>query len=188
MIVLIFDTECTGLPIGKNPSIYEGEKFPYIVQLSWVLYDDVQRAIIEDYDQIIKINEDIILTDEVIAIHGVTRDMIRERGVPIKEALRTFRDALKKSNIIVGHNLSFDKKLIIVEGFRNKVFFRFSKQEYCTMKRSMKISKEVKKNGFLKLAELHNYLFGFIPENLHNSKIDVETCLKCYLRMVETNF
>ena len=39
MKVLIFDTETTGLPEGKNPSIYETQKWPHIIQLSYIVYD-----------------------------------------------------------------------------------------------------------------------------------------------------
>jgi hypothetical protein len=35
-----------------------------------------------------------------------------------------------------------------------------------------------------KLSELHQHLFGYIPENLHDANVDVEACLKCYLEMV----
>jgi len=37
---------------------------------------------------------------------------------------------------------------------------------------------------FPKLSELHQKLFGGeMPANLHNSMIDVEVCLRCYLKM-----
>lgn len=35
-----------------------------------------------------------------------------------------------------------------------------------------------------KLSELHFHLFGTIPQNLHNSMVDTEACLKCYVKMV----
>jgi len=35
-----------------------------------------------------------------------------------------------------------------------------------------------------KLSELHFHLFGVIPEGLHDSMIDTEVCLKCYLKMI----
>lgn len=36
---------------------------------------------------------------------------------------------------------------------------------------------------FPKLSELHQHLFGYIPENLHNSLIDVLVCLRCFLKL-----
>jgi DNA polymerase III epsilon subunit-like protein len=36
---------------------------------------------------------------------------------------------------------------------------------------------------FPRLSELHQVLFGNIPENLHNSLIDVLVCLRCFLKI-----
>lgn len=36
---------------------------------------------------------------------------------------------------------------------------------------------------FPKLSETHNYLFGYIPENLHNAMVDVLVCLRCFLKL-----
>ena len=38
MKVLVFDTETTGLPNGRNPSILNTHDWPYIVQLSYIIY------------------------------------------------------------------------------------------------------------------------------------------------------
>ena len=35
-----------------------------------------------------------------------------------------------------------------------------------------------------KLSELHMHFFGIIPQNLHDSMVDTEVCLKCYLKLV----
>ena len=35
-----------------------------------------------------------------------------------------------------------------------------------------------------KLVELHNHLFNSVPENLHNSLIDVYVCFRCFYKMV----
>ena len=40
MKLLVFDTETTGLPESRTTSILETSKWPHIVQLSWILYDD----------------------------------------------------------------------------------------------------------------------------------------------------
>jgi outer membrane cobalamin receptor len=41
---------------------------------------------------------------------------------------------------------------------------------------------------FPKLVELYYALFGAdapAPEGLHNAKVDVDVCLKCYVKMIE---
>ena len=44
MKVLVFDTETTGLPKGKNPSIYKTELWPHIIQLSYIVYCSVSTT------------------------------------------------------------------------------------------------------------------------------------------------
>jgi DNA polymerase III epsilon subunit-like protein len=46
---------------------------------------------------------------------------------------------------------------------------------------SSSMPKKYKK--FPKLSELHNHLFGYVPENLHNALIDTIVCLRCFLKI-----
>ena len=41
----IFDTETTGLPKERNANPEKHYLFPYVVQLSWLIYDDVKNTI-----------------------------------------------------------------------------------------------------------------------------------------------
>ena len=199
MRVICFDTETTGLPEKRNTSIYETSKWPHIVQLSFMVYDDEKKEIVEEYDEIIKIDESIVLTPKSVEIHGISRDIISVRGVPIVDALNAFKRALNSCDLCVGHNISFDKRLLIVEAIRNKGFdstdnsyvqFQF-KNEFCTMLNSVEVCRieKLRSDGTIyfkypTLLELHNHLFKKIPNNAHNSKVDVLICLRCYCKLV----
>ena len=52
MKVLVFDTETTGLPTERNPSITETEKWPHVVQLSYILYDVDENKILTICDEL----------------------------------------------------------------------------------------------------------------------------------------
>jgi len=198
MRVICFDTETTGLPEKRNTSIYETSKWPHVVQLSFMVYDDEKKEIVEEYDEIIKIDESIHLTPKSVEIHGISRDIIHERGVPIIDALNAFKRALNSCDLCVGHNISFDKRLLIVEAIRNKGFdstdksyvqFQF-KNEFCTMLKSVEVCRIEKLRGdgtvyfkYPTLLELHKHLFKKIPNNAHNSKVDVLICLRCYCKL-----
>ena len=39
MKILVFDCETTGLPIDYKDSIYNSDNWPFIVQLSFILFD-----------------------------------------------------------------------------------------------------------------------------------------------------
>ena len=70
MKVLIFDVETTGLP-ERNATLKRLEKYPYIVQFSWMIYDasrnkisninDISKDEIENcFNLSVKIDSEII--------------------------------------------------------------------------------------------------------------------------------
>jgi len=202
MLVLVFDTETTGLPPrtprnAPSPPIEElATTWPHIVQLSGILFDTKEKKVVEMFDHIIKLPSDVPLPDESVAIHGISREMCDTKGIDIKAALIIFTICFEKAHCIVGHNIEFDKSVLQVELHRNDYVNIFNKQpklEYCTMKYGDKITnltmiskisgKSIKK--LPKLIELHEHLFGVSerPLNLHNSLIDVLICARCYTKM-----
>jgi DNA polymerase III epsilon subunit-like protein len=191
MKVLVFDTETSGLPKERNPSIYDTDKWPHVMQVSYIIYNTETGEIDEKYDAYIKLNTWVIVDPVSEGIHGITREIMDTKGVPIQEALVRVRDALGKVDICVGHNVSFDKRFIIVEGIRNNIRMNFP-ADYCTMKNGKQICKIdfTFSNGekgfkFPKLMELYEHLFPGIPapQNLHNSFADTIITLKCYCKM-----
>lgn len=193
MKVLIFDTETTGLTKVKNPSIFDPDKWPYIVQLSYILYDTEEKVIYDMYDTIIKIPDNVLIDEEAEKLHNISKERSTLVGIHMKDALKIFNSALNKADIIVGHNVSFDKCLIMVECNRNNIrqcftIDKIKKKEYCTMKNTKDICKIEKTfpsgDKYFKyptLSELYNHLFGNIPDNAHNSLVDIILCLRCYL-------
>ena len=195
MKILTFDTETTGLPTERNASIISTKKWPYIVQLSYILYDTEEKMVIDYSDNIIKLPDNIIVSKESEAIHRISNEMCKTRGIDIKIGLNDFNNVLLKSDVVIGHNISFDKRMIMVECIRYKLQQNFTrnsikKPEYCTMKNSVNICKIIKVSQYgneyfkyPKLMELYKHLFDSVPENLHNSMIDVLACLRCYGKM-----
>ena len=56
MRVLVFDTETTGLPPSRYPpSESTISKWPYVVQLSFVIYDTSNKKTLCDHDYIISL-------------------------------------------------------------------------------------------------------------------------------------
>ena len=197
MKVLVFDTETTGLPEDNNVSIFDTFRWPYIVQLSFVYYDSEINDVIDYYDNVIKLPDNITIPDNSIRIHGITNEIMRENGINIKIALKKFNDILKDCDIVVAHNISFDKRMIMVECIRNKISQYFTKRqnkksEFCTMKNSKNICKikivNIKGEEYFKspkLSELYTFIFKEEPRNLHNSFVDVLLCLRSYFAIVE---
>lgn len=197
MRVLVFDTETTGLP-PKNTPTNQTDKWPHIVQLSWAIYNDETKQVEEEADNIISLGTHIPISAESTAIHGITSELSRAKGVPIEVALFDFKHAANRCGKMVAHNIDFDKNMLLVEFYRNRMFHVvFPPVEYCTMMQGIAICKLVKtwNDGrtsmkYPKLIELYHALFGQdipSPIGLHNAKVDVDVCLKCYVKMTETN-
>jgi DNA polymerase III epsilon subunit-like protein len=195
MKLLIFDTETTGLPESRDASVLSTHMWPYIVQLAYILYDTNTNSIIEYNDSLIKIHKNVYITPDSIAVHNITKDMCNKNGIDIKEALNKFNDVLFQADILIGHNLQFDKNILLVEFLRNKIMHNFNsrnipKQSFCTMENGISICNLTYKtrNGnilpkYPKLLELFKHFFNETPEGLHNAMTDVIVTLRCYYKM-----
>ena len=140
MKLLVFDTETTGLPEGRNLSTREVSKWPHIIQLSYILYDTDLNKTCCCVDDIIKLDETVAISEKSIEMHGITRSVSMRKGIPIAEAINNFNNALSEADLVIAHNISFDKKMIKVESFRLGIEQNFDYgngygiKEYCTMK------------------------------------------------------
>lgn len=189
MKVLVFDTETTGLPKGKNPSIYKTELWPHIIQLSYIVYCSEENNLLTVEDDYIKISDDVIIEEGSQAIHKISREKLNKKGISIEESLQKFNSWSEKCDLLVGHNVSFDKRMVMVEGIRNKI--RMNIQDtYCTMKQSTEICKierefpdGTKYFKYPSLSELYEHLFNHIPKNTHNALIDILICMRCFCKI-----
>ena len=188
MKVFVFDTETSGLPDTGNPSIYKTFSWPYIIQLSYIIYDSDTNHIWALEDDYINIDLALHMSAESVEIHKITREQL-DKGISIVEALEKFNNYAKQCDVMVAHNVSFDKRMIMVEGVRNKIKMNIH-NTYCTMKNSADICKIERTwdNGdkyfkYPKLSELYYELFKMIPKNTHNALIDILLCMRCYCKI-----
>jgi DNA polymerase III epsilon subunit-like protein len=209
MIILVFDTETTGLPETKiiNPDTLN--LWPNIVQLSYIVYDVSKNRILNVIDSIVKLADDNNISEESTKIHGITNEMSREEGLEIEILITEMFSYLKRVDLIVGHNISFDINILMVELLRliylkkdkmiqsdlirYKHYLHFitnAKNVCCTMKLAKDLCqiKAISKLGneylkFPKLIELHEKLFVEKPKNLHNSLNDIMVTLRCFCKL-----
>jgi DNA polymerase III epsilon subunit-like protein len=181
--------------------------WPHIVQFSYIIYDVTDNDICVIEDNIIRVADDVEISAESSAIHGITNEISRSGGVDLNQVLSGFFGALKNVDILVGHNISFDINVVVVELLRiiynqsntvpadellsYKTYLHMLNNYqniHCTMQNSIDMCgiKVMGKNGreynkFPKLSELHQKLFGSVPNNLHNSLNDILITLRCYI-------
>jgi len=198
---LIYDTETTGILPRELPALGRMTEddlrtYPYITQLSFVIYDLLEKKISMSFNTYIQIPEDVTISQEVFAITGITSEMCA-MGMNMVNALNIFYDAYLKCDVVVAHNLSFDSRMIRIECRRHwkelryyvkmTRMFHYSEKNranmYCTMMKSMSLCNLTK---WPRLAELYSLLFhenigDSLP--LHNSLADILVCLRCYLKV-----
>lgn len=195
MKLLIFDTETTGLPPERHVPLITTARWPYVVQLAYMIYDTDTCTIINSVDTLIKLPPGVGVPDDSTKIHGITRGMCNEKGRDIKDVLMEFNEALLVSTILIAHNLQFDKNILTVEYIRNRLINNFTYNnipiaEFCTMLNSIELCSLYRTNSsgkqykkYPKLVELHEKLFNETPSGLHNAMADIIVCLRCYCKM-----
>ena len=241
--ILVFDTETSGLPPnmpGKNweereekskkllsISDYKKSKsewskyissWPSIIQLSYILYDTEHPEDAKIFNKYIDVPDDVTITEESAAVHHITKESIAAvdsiNRAKIYDALDEFMDDVERSDIVVGHNVQFDRKMVIAELTRVSKKHKLHQIEkmmddsnfVCTMQRTQpvcnlkrELSHVDKKTGEVKvfykvkppkLMESYKHYFGYEPnsEALHDALIDVVVCLRVYCMSLEDSF
>jgi DNA polymerase-3 subunit epsilon len=192
MKVLVFDTETTGLP-EKNALILEHNRWPFIVQLSYILYDTESKTLLKTVNVIIKIPEHIAIPAECTALHSLTQEICQSKGEPLRPILECFLAIAQEADLLVGHNISFDKNMIMVECSRQGLIYDImhTSRDYCTMKETKELVGKIcifNNTGrtffkYPKLAELYSYLFTEAPKGMHDSMADILLCLRSYVKL-----
>ena len=205
---MVFDVETNGLlPKDVTQSKQTIEKFPYILQLSYIIYDTKNNTCVKTFDSFINVPRRVEISEKITELTSINREKCN-KGMNILSALTSFHSDFIRCDKIIAHNIRFDKQMMLVELTRNSdiitktipsLFTIFNKrymdsyeiETYCTMTNGIKIcniqvesktGKTYKK--WPKLNELYTYLFEKdAPENLHNSLVDTMVCLRCYLNM-----
>jgi len=187
MKIVIFDTETTGLmPKSLYLTFDNVHKFPYILQLAWIVYDlETQKTTEKNF--IIECPIDI--PRETINIHGITNE-ISKNGKDFPSVFNIFLGDVMKCDEIVGHNIHFDLSMLEIELYRHKidkVEILFHKKRYDTMYNSVDIVKikgtHANGNKFPKLIELYRYYFGKDFDNQHNAIGDVKATFEVFKKL-----
>lgn len=112
--LIILDTETNGLPANKFAAPSVPGAWPAILQLSWKICNvlpDGSLKVRSDRDIGLALHSSERWNTEAAAVHGISEVEARYGTAPA-DALRELAAALRSVDLIVAHNLSFDKSVI----------------------------------------------------------------------------
>jgi DNA polymerase-3 subunit epsilon len=187
-MILFFDTETTGLPKNWKAPVTDLDNWPRLVQLAYLVYD-FDGNLIHSCNEIIK-PDGFTISTEASNVHGLTTEMAKQRGSDINDVFELFLIHLKKSKMIVAHNMAFDEKIIGSELIRlGKENVIVAKEKVCTMLKTVDLCKIDGPYGYKwpKLDELHRYLFNHDFEGAHDALADIQATAKCFWELLNTN-
>ena len=199
--VLAFDTEMTGLP-PEELNFKKPDAWPFIIQLAYILYDTETNSV-KIFNKYIDIPDDVIITKGSISVHHITKETIAnvplENKATIKDTLNEFFQVIKQADIVVGHHVIYDRKIVIAELLRlsekkdsPQIQYMMDNNNFeCTMTNTKNICnlKYRDKNGKYKikrpkLLEAYKHFFGntLNEKKLHNALVDAVVCLRVFCK------
>lgn len=178
---LFFDTETTGLPKKKHASMRRVANWPRIVELGWVLTDR-QGTVIEEEGLLVR-PDGFVVPAASTAIHGITTEQAIEQGADIREVLARFLIALEQSELICGHQISFDHRVVGAELIRAEMpVDLLDRPRFCTMEASKALRTPAPghRPRPFSLSALYMYLFNEPFTGAHRALADAKACAACF--------
>lgn len=197
MRVLIFDTESTGLIRSTS---YSDANNPYLASIAALLYDTEANRIISSLNTLIH-PAGWEMPPEAEAVNGLTTQYLCDTGVPAQAVIPLFMNIASKADLVVGHNVEFDIKIMSAALWRhitkehNDDFARelianhwLTLPTFCTMKESKNEVQALNKSGRLKypkLTETYKHFFGKDLDRAHSANADAVATLEIYLVLMQ---
>jgi len=207
-LVLVYDTETTGLPVWKEPS--ESPAQPHLVEICGLLYNEASRELVDSYHAIIR-PDGWTIPDDVAEIHGITTERAMDEGVPEAEAIWRFLCLHERCRMRVAHNESFDARIMRIalkrygngsagghlwtQDQRDAIADAFKAAlAFCTCNKAKPImrlpaTEAMRRSGrgrWFKpptLQEAHQHFLGVPFDGAHGALADAEACARVYFTL-----
>lgn len=191
MNILFFDTETTGFTREGQSPMHPSQ--PYVVQLACQLTDDA-GAILGGFSFIVKQHAPI--PPQAAAVHGISDEIAAKFGVEPGFAMRAFEHMLARADLVVAHNIKFDKLVIEAAMSRNMgQLWVLGKPLCCTMEAAMPICNLPPTERMMaagrrgpkqpKLEEAVRHFFNEPLDGAHDAMVDVIACRRVFFALKE---
>jgi len=198
-MILVYDTETTGIHYGFKSKSLTDPSHPRLVQLSALVVDPVEHRVHQSMNLVVA-PDGWEIPPEASAIHGITEEYAAECGLPESLVLDVFLHLWSggEPNPLerVGHNAVFDKNVIATAiaryyGEGELLDAWLDGTDFCTMLSSKNIVQaQTKPNAQGKtrlknprLEEAHEFFFGESYDRKHTANADVVATMNVYFAL-----
>jgi DNA polymerase III epsilon subunit-like protein len=206
--ILVFDTETTGFFSTRivqlayckyyKSGVNHSQHSYYVKQLSDAeLISIIKHKNPDMVDFAREVAKARYSEKEAQKIHQIPFEIINDASLPsIKNVLQAFNNALYDIELIVGHNVLYDLRIIYLEAERLNYTELMDKIRSIPYLDTMKMSKNIvkaktkdEKPKMPNLGELYKFLFPTEPDVLgfHNAIVDVDVTARCYFNLMNRN-
>lgn len=204
MNILVLDVESTGLPLDWGKPSSDVNNWPRVISIAWELFDQTGKTIkkvhylikpdgwkIPDKEYFIKKGHsepEAIKACKFWTDNGFETGKSNLIGEPMPEVLKEFVATYNQADLLLCHNVAFDKSVLSAELIRYKIKVKGNIPSFCTKLEGEEIcklpSKIAGKFKWPTLQELYNHLFGKDFDGAHDAGADIQACKECYLEIM----
>jgi DNA polymerase III epsilon subunit-like protein len=200
-VILVFDTETTGLPLFRQPSEHPDQ--PHMVDVCGLLIEPefqpggVRWRVVDEFEALVR-PSNWEISAEVSKIHGITHDQAMAEGILESDAIEALLALQARAELRVAHNESFDQRIvrIALHRYRDPAAIEAwaAAPTFCTCEAAKPILKlppteKMIRAGFGKqfkspnLAEAFKHFTGEDLIGAHRARADAEACARIYFAM-----
>lgn len=173
--VLFFDVETTGIPDRKLPA--DDPAQPRICSFAALLCEHSPDLLVRQAVHMLACPDGWTVPENVVAIHGLTTELLVEYGVPTKLILEVAADLMLRADQWTAHSVDFDLKMLRGEFRRAGMDDLFDKRpKFCTMRGTA----AALGTGWPKLKDAYRHFVGKELTGAHGAAADVRACREIY--------
>jgi len=163
MKTIVFDNETTGLLNHPDTPI---DQQPHIIEFAAALIDE-NCKVLKTIDKLIHPGCDLPDPEMNLKVSGITDEMLVHEG-NFSERFKKINKFIKQGDVMIAHNLSFDKGMMEVEMQRLDRQFIFPTYGFCTVQINVPLY------GYrVKLKDLYQDVVGKPLKQTHRALDDV---------------
>ncbi len=190
--ILFVDTETTGLLVQGMP--VDDPSQPHLAQLAMLLTNPAGHRVGQFVAYVRPDGWE--MPAAASAINGLTTDYLAAYGLPLVDVWGAFRSFSTRAELIVAHNVDFDRTVIEIATVRLGGQWDWKRPWFCTKEASAPVCCLPGRSGYPPRAkegrykwptlnEAHCFLCGGPVANAHDALADAEACARVYFALLE---